>query len=160
MRKLFALAAVAALTGVAAADFSGVYAPANWTFSTTGDGSGSLNATTMVVTGNDNGFFGLSAYSIVADGPVSFDWSYSSLDYGVFDLGVYRVNGVETILADNNGGAGSIALNLNAGDVLELGVFSTDGVFGAGTLTVTNFIPEPTSLSLLALGALAAFRRR
>lgn len=69
-------------------DFAGVYAPANWTFTSDpalGDGSVDTSAATasITITGSDNGDstqFGGNVntdyiIAVGASGPVSFDWS-------------------------------------------------------------------------------------
>lgn len=142
MRNVLALIAACSLVAVASADFSGPADPSNWTFTAAGSGTGSLNTTTMVVTGDDSGLLAtFNNYSISGLGDISFDWSYSSLDYGAFDTASVVVNGVTTVLSDNDGlpsgFSGSFAAT--GASNLQIGVNSTDGVFGAGTLTVTNF---------------------
>ncbi len=171
MKTTLIAAGLVALSGAASAQFSGPYAPGNWAFNAnTGDGSNTNDGTTLVLTGNNNGTgfpTGINTdYTIAAAGAgtFSFDWKYGSGDTGTWDSGGYLVNGVYTQLANNGSqGGGSVAVAVSAGDIIGFRVFSADGAFGAGVLSVTNFsgpIPAPGALALLGLGGLVAGRRR
>ena len=52
------------LAGSAMADFSGSYAPGNWTFNDAAFGAGALNATSMVLTSGDASFSGNTSYTM------------------------------------------------------------------------------------------------
>lgn len=169
MKTLIAAAALLAAAGAANAQFSGPYAPANWALNANGgDGSATNDGTTLVLTGNDDGFgLGIDTdYTIAAAaaGTWAFDWKYFSSDSGTFDTGGYLLNGVYNQLAANNAqGGGSVSVPVAAGDIIGFRVFSVDGVFGPGTLSVSNFtapVPAPGSLALLGMGGLIAARRR
>ncbi|WP_156115561.1 T9SS type A sorting domain-containing protein [Psychroserpens sp. Hel_I_66] len=135
--------AAAIVGSFATVGFVGDFAPANWTIDTGAtDGSVSITETLMTVTGSDNG----SSDDVIAtatcpeSGAYSFDWSFNATDaFGAgYDAGFY-VNGVLAIeLADDND-SGTISVNCVAGDVIGFGVSTTDGILGAGTLSVTNF---------------------
>jgi hypothetical protein len=171
MRRVLAILTLAALGAVAAsADFDGAFAPSLWTLSP-GAGSGTLSATRMSITGSDAGVGGDKQYSITpAGGPhvVSFSWTYTGFDSSPgYDSAYYSINGAKTTLPGTSttfGGAsvsGSVGpLTIPAGRSFALGVNSVDGIFGPGVLNVEKWVPEPGTLSLLALGALAAIRRR
>ncbi len=67
------------------------------------------------------------------------------------------------LAANNAQGGGSVSVPVAAGDIIGFRVFSVDGVFGPGTLSVSNFtapVPAPGSLALLGMGGLIAARRR
>ncbi len=180
--KVFSAAAGLAVAAAAYGQgFSGLFAPANWTFNANG-GGGSVNtagapASISIIGddgpatpgGQDTDFTIMSPIA----GTWSFSWNYDPTDTGTYDSAYYLLNGVETFLADNvgpgfpnpggpnpsNGAVASIAVN--AGDVIGFRVRSADGALGAGTLTISNFvIPAPGSLALLGLGGLVASRRR
>jgi hypothetical protein len=166
---IVAAAGLLAVAGAANAQFSGPYAPANWTLNpNAGNGTASNDGTTLVLTGTDGANTGgqNTDYTIaaIASGTWSFDWKYSSTDVGTFDTGGYLLNGVYTQLAANNSqGGGSASIPVLAGDIIGYRVFSADGIFGEGVLSVTNFkapIPAPASLALLGMGGLVAARRR
>ncbi len=166
MKTTLIAAGLVALSGAASAQFSGAYAPANWAF-TTSSGSNTNDGTTLVLTGNNGTNTPQNTdYTIAAagSGTFSFDWKYSSNDTGTWDTGGYLINGVYTTLATNGSqGGGSVAVAVNAGDIIGFRVFSGDGAFGAGVLSVTNFsgpVPAPGALALLGLGGLVAGRRR
>ena len=165
MRKLLVVMAVGlfAFAGIAHADFEGPYAPANWTWYDNCFGSGTLTATQMDVVGGDAYYAGYSEYQITVPGnaTLAFDWSYFSYDSGTYDFGYYRLNGVQTVIAYNNTqGSGSLSVPVAAGDAFALGVETMDGGYGAGYLTITNFVPEPGSLAAMLVLAGLALRRR
>jgi len=158
--------AVASIPAVAKADFSGPYAPANWTFGNTGgstngmvDTSGAPASITLTGGSSGSGSSGTTNFTIaaVASGTLNFHWSYSSSDSGSYDIGNFLLNGNPTFLAANNSqGSGDFSIALNAGDVFGFQVFSADNLFGAGILTISNFsapVPEPATIALFALGA-------
>ena len=170
MKSAAVLAGIAGLafTGAASAQFTRPYDPANWTLTTTGDGSvdTSLAPASITVIGNNNSIGGDTDYTIPSGGAgnFAFDWSYTSPDSGTYDSAYYLVNGVATFLAANNSqGFGSISVPVSSGDIIGFRVNSADGGFGAGSLTISNFsapIPSPGSLALLGMGGILAARRR
>jgi hypothetical protein len=168
--------AAVAIPAAAKADFSGPYAPANWTFQNTGgstdgsvDTSGAPASITLTGGNSQSGTPGDTNFTIaaVASGLVSFHWSYSSVDSGTYDSANFLLNGKPTFLADNGSqGSGDFSMTLSGGDVFGFNVHSADNLFGAGVLTISNAtfpIPEGSTLSLLALGAVGVvmvMRRR
>jgi hypothetical protein len=55
---------------------------------------------------------------------------------------------------------GTITFSVNAGETFGFGVFTTDGLYGAGTATFTNFVPAPGAIALLGAAGLIGGRRR
>ena len=154
------------LAGIAAAQFDGPYDPAGWTFTDDAGGSFSNDGTTLILTRGDVSFGGNTDYTIMAagSGDWSFSWNYSSADYGSFDSGGYLLNGVYTMVADNdNQGSGSVNVAVNFGDTIGYRVETLDGVFGAGVLTVNKFdapVPGPAAAALLGVAGLLGRRSR
>jgi uncharacterized protein (TIGR03382 family) len=172
MKVSSALAACAglAMAGAAFGQFSGPYAPANWTFNANG-GDGSVDTSgapgLIALTGNNNGFGPIDTdYTILAagGGTWSFSWAYQSPDSGTYDSAYYLLNGVPTFLADNGTqGNGIVSIPVALGDTIGFRVNSFDGGFGPGTLTIRDFsapVPAPGTLALAALGGAVTFRRR
>jgi hypothetical protein len=169
------LAAVAALPATAKADFSGYYAPGNWTLTNTNGGTGFVDTSgapaSIVLHGsaNQNNTSTDTDFTIAAggSGTFSFHWSYFSTDTGSFDSAYVLLNGVATFLAANNSqGMGDFTTAVTAGEIIGFRVHSVDNFAGDGELTVSNFsapVPEGSTLSLLALGAVGVamvMRRR
>lgn len=170
-----AAAAVLTSTTVASADFTGDYAPENW--SATGTGSVTNDGLTATITGPDDGFQAEFAYSIevLADGVIEFEWEYTNLlgDYGSYDYAGFLLDGDFTLLATNDDSLAAAAFGTESvavtqGQTFAFAIASLDGQFGAGQLTVSGFagpqsVPEPSALGLLAagtIGGLLASRRR
>jgi uncharacterized protein (TIGR03382 family) len=55
-----------------------------------------------------------------------------------------------------------MTFNVTAGETFGLAVITSDGTFGAGTATFTNFsyVPAPGALAVLGLAGVAGRRRR
>ena len=168
------LAAVA-MPGAAKADFSGYYAPGNWTLTNTGDSNGFVDTSgapasiTLHGGSSQSGNPGDTDFTIAtaAAGPLSFHWSYFSTDTGTYDSAYFLLNGKPTFLADNGSqGSGDFSIALSNGDILGFRVHTADNLFGDGELTISEFsapVPEGSTLALLALGALGVamvMRRR
>ena len=158
------LAAVA-MPGAAKADFSGYYAPGNWTLTNTGDSNGFVDTSgapasiTLHGGSSQSGNPGDTDFTIAtaAAGPLSFHWSYFSTDTGTYDSAYFLLNGKPTFLADNGSqGSGDFSIALSNGDILGFRVHTADNLFGDGELTISEFsapVPEGSTLALLALGA-------
>ena len=169
------VSAAAGLTLACAAfgQFSGPYAPAAWTFNANG-GSGSVNTggapASIVLTGNDALGANINTdYTVVAvaTGTLSFSWRYETIDTGTYDAAYYLINGVQTFLANGTvflpvtGVVGPIAVT--AGTEFGFRVWSADGVFGPGVLTITSFsgpVPAPGGFMLAAIASPIVCRRR
>jgi hypothetical protein len=172
----------------ARADFSGAYAPGNWTlFNSTAPsvppggfvtGNGSVNtagAPVFITLNGSNGsgqvgsngpdIGGINTdYTIaaVASGTWSFDWSYVTEDSPGFDPSYYLLNGVKTFLSEGPGTpvAGSVSIAVNAGDVIGWRIWTADNLFGPAHLTITNFVAPVPAPGALALLGLAAVSGR
>ncbi|HLP63848.1 Calx-beta domain-containing protein [Flavobacterium sp.] len=130
--------------------FSGAYDVANWTF-TNSNANGSVDTSgapgSIVLTSGDNGSNtnGNTDYSITipSSATISFNWNYNTGDGAQFDIPRVVVNGTPTNMNgyDTSGGlsqSGSMTLTVNAGDTFSFNMFTTDNVFGAGTVAISN----------------------
>ena len=168
------LAAVA-MPATAKANFSGYYAPGNWTLQNTGDSNGFVDTAgapaSITLHGGSSGTGGPGdtdfTIAAAASGLLNFHWSYFSTDSGTYDSAYFLLNGVPTFLADNSSqGSGDFSIALTSGSIFGFRVSTADNLFGDGELTVSNFsapVPEGSTLSLFALGALGVtmlMRRR
>ena len=172
---LLSAAMAAAPMTAAAVGFSGDYAPANWTTTLSPSSDGSVDPTNapfdITITGPDNlqnSSFINYTINAPGSGSVSFDWLYSSIDDPSYDSFGYMINGVQTMLTDDQTilPSGSTTFSVASGDIFGFYVASDDGEFGAGIATIYNFsgpaasppsgstdVPAPAAL----LGVFAAF---
>lgn len=181
----FAAASCACLAN-AHADFSGIYAPANWTVANTNGGNGTavvtpanLNLTSSNFTVLDDAPLDPSMLTfsiLVAEATtVSFDWSYVTHDDNGSsnDTFGYAIGGTSAQLSANGSylaQSGSKSVFVDAGQTFSFRTTSTDSIFGSAVTTISGFsaisaVPEPGSLALLLaalplLGVFVALRRR
>ncbi len=142
MKNLIFVMVSVCLATVAAADFEGDYAPEAWAFYDDADGSGSLDETVMFVVGGNSGVAGSTEYYIVAPGGAMliFDaWFYNHNTAG-YDRSYYSINGQRTVLSTTSGGPVHRVVGVAPGDRFALGVETDEGLYGAGELTVSNFV--------------------
>ncbi|MCK4873080.1 MAG: hypothetical protein KAS72_10175 [Phycisphaerales bacterium] len=169
MGRTLAAAVALSLAGAAYADFSGVYAPENWTFEVIWEGSVDTSGApaSIEITGGDNGsgYTDVASFTIAAaaDGTFSFDWAYSSIDDPGWDWVGYYIGDTMYNLSDIPGTFGSVSEEVLAGDKIGWFVVSVDSMNGAGVAEISNFtgpIPAPGTLALLGAAALAVRGRR
>ncbi|KGE84940.1 hypothetical protein, partial [Phaeodactylibacter xiamenensis] len=138
--------------------FTGDFAPGNWSILQQNNGSVSFaaNGASVDFDGPDGiGCFGTGAEASIAiampnDGNVTFDYDYTSLD--IFGSGwdafiaLVDANGNVTVLVNtinSVNAAGTVNVDVAAGDVLAIGVASVDCTLGPGVATVDNFVFSP-----------------
>lgn len=170
-RFLVLLGLLTNFTSVQAAvvNFTGAFAPSNWTSTPAGDSSLSHSSTTLTLVGPNNGGGDNTArvsLTLAQGGDVQFHYSGSTADTDgwEYDSLGYDVNGSSTQLSPNSGYSsvsGTINLTLNPGDTLRFYVNSVDSGAGAATLTIDTFsftaVPEPAEISALAAAGLLGF---
>lgn len=171
--------------------FSGAFAPGTWTTTFIGDvappgpvDNGTVDtsgapASVTIIGGDDpsnpvgnfnscvgGGLLGCEIrYShAAAGGPVSFSWSYSTVDScgAQCDLFGVLLGGVEHLLSDP-GGLASQSGSFGVGNVpLVFFVASLDGAAGPARVVISALtVPEPGTLALIGLGlAASCFMRR
>lgn len=155
----------------ASAQFSGDDAPETWTVTGAGIGGSSatfaLNGTSLTIIGSDGGFAGDTdvTHAVLAGGIWTFSWSYSSTNFsGGWDNAYYLLNGSAVFLATTSSTrvlSGTESVLVSSGDTIGWRVESVDGLFGPGTMVITNFqIPGPAGLGLFAFAATVRLRRR
>jgi hypothetical protein len=144
-KNAFALLAVAGIGATAQAQFSGDYAPGNWTINDVAGGSVNTAGApaSVVLTSGDISIPGDTSFTIAAtdNGDFSFDWQYFSSDSGCFDVGGYVDSGAKKQLACNQDSpaSGSVVANICEGQQMGFYVNTLDGIFGPGVLTISNF---------------------
>ena len=126
------------------AQFSGMYAPANWSTIQVSGANGSVNAnnapTSIALTGPDNvnnQAWTRYQISIQATGSLSFDWSVVHQDPGYDGFG-YWLNGTYVELTDMTA-TGSTNITVSPGDDFAFYGETFDGCCGTFVATISNF---------------------
>jgi len=141
----------------ARADFSGSFAPGNW--SPTGSWAGNtstLTSSTMTIIGPDGTSGGsVSLYKITIPSGVStisFTCNYISFDSAdpSYDPGEYINNGAPTTLIksgsrNTNYDCSKSNVSVTSGTIFTFQVRTTDGCCGGATMTISNFTSNQTS---------------
>ncbi|MGQ7870679.1 MBG domain-containing protein, partial [Sunxiuqinia sp. sy24] len=155
---IFILISMLAPVKLVNAQFSGDFAPANWTLYRVSTSSNAnvdtLGAPSSIVfEGNDSdaGDMALDGlydeYSITipasySGNSISFDWDFTNLDVDNLEEFSYVVNGAETLITSITS-IGSSTVPVAPGDVFAFRIFTGDDCCGRGTLTVSNFSWTP-----------------
>ncbi|MBP6623546.1 MAG: T9SS type A sorting domain-containing protein [Chitinophagaceae bacterium] len=135
--------------------FTGFYAPASWTFAGNGGSNNfagapaNIQLTTSTANLGNNSVTSLTrTLTCTGSGTVTFNWTFTHPDVGVFHQPRYKKNATVTVFPSYNQGAGAgtqsgtISIPVVAGDVISLEAFTQDDSQPA-TLTVSNFSAPP-----------------
>jgi hypothetical protein len=69
---------------------------------------------------------------------IDFTWAYQTNDGWVYDPPQYGINGVYTLLTQQNNATGSLSVPVNEGDVFTFRQYSIDSCCQPGQLTISN----------------------
>jgi len=131
--------------------FTGTYVPVSWTEQHTSGDLGTINFHTssdLNMNSSDGGTGNTSIdviHVINANGFVTFDWQYSTVDGANFDFPQYYLNGIRTNVPGYNTGGGlvqssSASIAVSNGDVFGFTMTSSDNLFGAATCNFNNVV--------------------
>ena len=118
-----------------------------WTYSQSCATSGSVEVidNTIILHGPDQGGCSGAANwvkietTIPADvDTIDFTWAYQTTDGWVYDPPQYGINGVYTLLTQQNNATGSLSVPVNEGDVFTFRQYSIDTCCAPGHLTISN----------------------
>jgi hypothetical protein len=118
-----------------------------WTYSQSCPTSGSIEVidNTIILHGPDQGGCSGAAHwvkietTIPADvDTIDFTWAYQTTDGWVYDPPQYGINGVYTLLTQQNNATGELSVPVNEGDVFMFRQYSTDTCCAPGHLTISN----------------------
>jgi hypothetical protein len=118
-----------------------------WTYSQSCPTSGSVEVIddTIILHGPDQGGCSGAAHwvkietTIPADvDTIDFEWSYETTDGWVYDPPQYGINGVYTLITQQNNATGSLSVPVNEGDVFTFRQYSIDTCCAPGHLTISN----------------------
>jgi len=118
-----------------------------WTYSQSCPTSGSIEVIddTIILHGPDQGGCSGAAHwvkietTIPADvDTIDFEWAYQTTDGWVYDPPQYGINGVYTLLTQQNNATGELSVPVEEGDVFTFRQYSTDTCCAPGHLTISN----------------------
>ena len=118
-----------------------------WTYSQSCPTSGSVEVVddTIILHGPDQGGCSGAAHwvkietTIPADvDTIDFEWSYQTTDGWVYDPPQYGINGVYTLITQQNNATGSLSVPVQEGDVFTFRQYSIDTCCAPGHLTIAN----------------------
>jgi hypothetical protein len=118
-----------------------------WTYSQSCTTSGSVEVIedSIVLTGPDQGGCAGQAHwvkietTIPADvDTIDFTWSYQTTDGWVYDPPQYGINGVYTLITQQNNATGSRSVPVQEGDLFSFRQYSIDTCCSPGILTISN----------------------
>jgi hypothetical protein len=118
-----------------------------WTYSQSCPTSGSIEVidNTIILHGPDQGGCAGQAHwvkietTIPADvDTIDFTWSYQTTDGWVYDPPQYGINGVYTLITQQNNATGSLSVPVNEGDIFTFRQYSIDTCCAPGHLTISN----------------------
>ena len=118
-----------------------------WTYSQSCVTSGSVDVIedTIILHGPDQGGCAGQAHwvkietTIPADvDTIDFTWSYQTTDGWVYDPPQYGINGVYTLLTQQNNATGSLSVPVEEGDIFTFRQYSIDTCCAPGHLTIAN----------------------
>jgi hypothetical protein len=118
-----------------------------WTYSQSCPTSGSIEVVdnTIILHGPDQGGCSGAAHwvkietTIPADvDTIDFEWAYQTTDGWNYDPPQYGINGVYTLITQQNNATGELSIPVNEGDVFTFRQYSTDTCCAPGHLTISN----------------------
>ncbi len=160
MRNLYTAILFLFIANASFAQFSGDYAPSNWTTFLSPGSTGSVDPSgapnTIIINGSD----GNNASNVDVDYTITltnagrwrFTWSYHTNDQDAsaeFDIAGILINGVFTQLSNNSAGPDQsgnyTSAFLSAGTQIGFRIRATDNIMGDASLTISNFsVPSPS----------------
>ena len=98
---------------------------------------------TIILHGPDGGCPGANWIKIETTIPadvdtIDFTWAYQTNDGWVYDPPQYGINGVYTLLTQQNNATGSLSVPVNEGDIFTFRQYSIDTCCQPGHLTISN----------------------
>jgi hypothetical protein len=118
-----------------------------WTYSQSCPTSGSIEVidNTIILHGPDQGGCSGAAHwvkiesTIPADvDTIDFEWAYQTTDGWVYDPPQYGINGVYTLITQQNNATGLLSVPVSEGDVFTFRQYSIDTCCAPGHLTISN----------------------
>ena len=118
-----------------------------WTYSQSCATSGSVEVidNTIILHGPDQGGCSGAAHWVKIEttipanvDTIDFTWAYQTTDGWVYDPPQYGINGVYTLLTQQNNATGELSVPVNEGDVFTFRQYSIDTCCAPGHLTISN----------------------
>lgn len=119
----------------------------DWTYSQSQDCGGSIEVVDNIITLHGPDYNGCSggahwvqiSTTVPADvNTVDFDWTYQTNDGWVYDPPQYGINGVYTLITQQNTSSGSLSVPVLEGDIFTFRQYSIDTCCQPGHLSISN----------------------
>jgi len=147
MRKFYILMLTIVFAFSANAQFSGDFAPANWTLTGTSASSDAsvdtTNAPTSIIfNGNDSDFgdccdlYDDYTITVPSDGLISFSYDFVNPDIEEF---YYVINGTQSLITFDTGTGTLSDITVSSGDTFAFRIYTDDDCCGRGVATISNF---------------------
>ncbi len=130
--------------------FAGAFGPGTWTTTNIPAGVlGSVNTSgapaSITIISGDALVAGTTRFShpVLANGIITFNWSYTTVDGAEFDYPQYSINGVSTIMPGYSTiglstQSGTASIPVLVGQTFGLEMFTLDGDVGPGQVVISN----------------------
>jgi len=150
MRKFYILMLTTVFAFSANAQFSGAYAPANWTLTSASvDSDASVDTTnapnSIIFNGNDSNVDDCCelqddyTVTVPTTGYISFTYDFVNNDEDELEEFYYLVNGTETLITSTSANGTITNIAVSNGDNFGFRIYTDDDCCGAGIATISNF---------------------
>ncbi|MBD3863339.1 T9SS type A sorting domain-containing protein [Olleya marilimosa] len=155
MKKLYIFIFTMIFVFSANAQFSGDYAPSNWSLTGVSansdasvDASGAPN--TIIFNGNNSDFGDFDdlyddySITVTTTGYLSFSYDWVNSDSDSYEEFYYVVNGVQTLISNGTATGNVNAIPVTAGEVFAFRIFTGDDCCGGGVASISSFMYDST----------------
>lgn len=150
--RVLAFSVMLLFAALSHAQFSGAFAPANWTITSSNSNGTILTtgapASITMVSSDGNVGAGWHDWNIVVPqtGQITFSWTYNTVDLPQYDYGQYLINGTAymfngfNLFGSTSQASTQPCINVMQGQIFTFRIYSVDNVEGPATVIINNFV--------------------